>query len=301
MAPGPMTLGDVQRRDEDPERDNEYYAGGAQSGMAVQDPNSAGGGRDAQTRGERIQGIFDSAREHGAEQGTAEDLGQAAPAAARAFSGAGRRLDGTAAGAGGSGGADGVDAAAEPAAVPHVVYFWDNGFSVDDGPLRSLEDPANRSFIETLQSGQCPRELAPADPNAPVNVNLVRKDGPYVEPPKPKYVAFGGSGRTLGASSTAPAPAAPAAPAAAPSEFSVDDSKPTTRVQIRLADGQRVVARFNETHTIADVRNFIRIQQGSAAPAAFTLVTGPPAPKTLDDDAATLKDAGLLGAVILQK
>ena len=46
---------------------------------------------------------------------------------------------------------------------------------------------------------------------------------------------------------------------------------------------------------------WIRIQQGSAAPAAFTLVTGPPAPKTLDDDAATLKDAGLLGAVILQK
>ena len=39
MAPGPMTLGDMQRRDEDPdERDNEYYAGGAQSGMAVQDP-----------------------------------------------------------------------------------------------------------------------------------------------------------------------------------------------------------------------------------------------------------------------
>lgn len=111
-----------------------------------------------------------------------------------AFSGAARRLDGTevAGAAGGEGGAEGP-----PEAVPRVVYFWDNGFSVDDGPLRSLEDPANRSFVEALQQGQCPRELAPEDPNQPVNVNLVRKSGDYVEPPKPKYVAFGGGGRSL--------------------------------------------------------------------------------------------------------
>ena len=106
------------------------------------------------------------------------------------------------------------------------------------------------------------------------------------------------AGPPLGASSTAPA-----RERCAGGSFRVvvDDSKPTTRVQIRFADGERVVARFNETHTIADVRTFIRIQQGSATPAAFTLVTGPPAPRTLDDDAATLKDTGLLNAVILQR
>jgi UBX domain-containing protein 1 len=155
--PGPVTLGDLGRRDaanDDGERDNEFYTGGAQSGMAVQDPNSGRGrGGGGAGRGEFIQGVFDSAREHGAE--------------------------------------------GPPEAVPRVVYFWDNGFSVDDGPLRSLEDPANRSFVEALQQGQCPRELAPEDPNQPVNVNLVRKSGDYVEPPKPKYVAFGGGGRSL--------------------------------------------------------------------------------------------------------
>lgn len=203
-----------------------------------------------------------------------------------AFSGAARRLDGTevAGAAGGEGGAEGP-----PEAVPRVVYFWDNGFSVDDGPLRSLEDPANRSFVEALQQGQCPRELAPEDPNQPVNVNLVRKSGDYVEPPKPKYVAFGG-----GACSSAPPSRA------APADFAVDESQPTTRVQIRLADGSRLVARFNQSHTVADVRNFIALQRADG-PSSYSLVTGPPMPTALEDDSVTLKEAGLLGAVILQK
>lgn len=223
-----------------------------------------------------------------------------------AFSGAARRLDGTevAGAAGGEGGAEGP-----PEAVPRVVYFWDNGFSVDDGPLRSLEDPANRSFVEALQQGQCPRELAPEDPNQPVNVNLVRKSGDYVEPPKPKYVAFGGGGRSLRGEQAAPAGAdAPAGGAcssappsrAAPADFAVDESQPTTRVQIRLADGSRLVARFNQSHTVADVRNFIALQRADG-PSSYSLVTGPPMPTALEDDSVTLKEAGLLGAVILQK
>lgn len=36
-----------------------------------------------------------------------------------------------------------------------------------------------------------------ADGSVPVNVNLVRNGGDYVEPPKPAYTAFSGQGRTL--------------------------------------------------------------------------------------------------------
>ena len=39
--------------------------------------------------------------------------------------------------------------------------------------------------------------------------------------------------------------------------FEVDQTKPTTSVQIRLADGTRMVARMNLTHTVGDIRNFI--------------------------------------------
>ena len=39
--------------------------------------------------------------------------------------------------------------------------------------------------------------------------------------------------------------------------FEVDQSLPTTSVQIRLADGTRMVCRMNLIHTVLDIRNFI--------------------------------------------
>lgn len=37
----------------------------------------------------------------------------------------------------------------------------------------------------------------------------------------------------------------------------VDPSKPVSNIQIRLADGTRLTARFNATHRIVDIRNYI--------------------------------------------
>jgi UBX domain-containing protein 1 len=45
----------------------------------------------------------------------------------------------------------------------------------------------------------------------------------------------------------------------AKSSVSVDSSLPVTTVQIRLADGSRLVGQFNHSHTIADVRRFITV------------------------------------------
>lgn len=40
-------------------------------------------------------------------------------------------------------------------------------------------------------------------------------------------------------------------------QLNVDESKPTTTLQIRLADGTSVKAQFNLTHTITDLRQYI--------------------------------------------
>jgi hypothetical protein len=45
----------------------------------------------------------------------------------------------------------------------------------------------------------------------------------------------------------------------AKNSISVDSSRPVTTIQIRLADGSRLVGQFNHTHTIADVRRFITV------------------------------------------
>lgn len=43
----------------------------------------------------------------------------------------------------------------------------------------------------------------------------------------------------------------------AKNSVSLDSSQPVTTVQIRLADGSRLLGQFNHSHTIADVRRFI--------------------------------------------
>lgn len=39
-------------------------------------------------------------------------------------------------------------AAPPPEVITHTITFWRNGFSVDNGPLRRLDDPRNASFLE---------------------------------------------------------------------------------------------------------------------------------------------------------
>lgn len=79
----------------------------------------------------------------------------------------------------------------------------------------------------------------------------------------------------------------------------MDESQPTTSIQLRLHDGSRMVARLNTTHTVADIRRFIRAARPDT-PTGYQLMTGfPPAPIT--DEDKTLEAAGLLNAVINQR
>jgi UBX domain-containing protein 1 len=181
---------------------------------------------------------------------------------------------------------------------------------VNGGPLRAMDDPANAPFMEAIASGMYPEELRPDAPDTPVHVNLVRKEETWTAPPEPKYTAFSGSGRTLGgdaggasgSGSGAGAAASASAAASAPAvgAWEVDEAAPVTSIQLRLADGSRVVARFNTSHTVAHIRDFIeRVRPGSGARG--TLQVGGMPPRTLTDASATLAEAGLLNAVVIQK
>lgn len=69
-------------------------------------------------------------------------------------------------------------------------------------------------------------------------------------------------------------------------------------MQIRLHDGTRLVAKFNHTHTVGDLRAFV----DSALPkkVAFQLQTTLPV-RVLSDDSQTLAESGLLGATVVQR
>lgn len=62
----------------------------------------------------------------------------------------------------------------------------------------------------------------------------------------------------------------------------------------------RMVSKFNHTHTIGDIRSFINASQPGGVARAYSLMTTFPN-RTLDDLSKTLKDANVLGAVVVQK
>ncbi|CAN6239752.1 unnamed protein product [Urochloa humidicola] len=259
----------------DSDEPQEYYTGGEKSGMLVQDP----------TKRNDVDAIFEQARQTGAVQAPPPFL-DSQSSSSRSFTGTGRLLSGEST-------PSAEPAPQEPVRILHNIHLWNNGFSVDDGPLRAYDDPANADFIE---------ELEPADRTTPVHVNVLKRLEDYREPIRPRS-AFQGVGRTLGGGSTdetsAPAPAAPTPAASRSTSFVVDDSQPFTSIQLRLADGTRMVARFNMHHTVGDIRSFIDASRPGAA-RPYQLQTGFP-PKQLTDPTQTVEQAGLANSVIMQK
>jgi len=173
-----------------------------------------------------------------------------------------------------------------------VLTFWSDCFTVDDGPPRKFQDPANATFLNEVQRGVVPRELEALAGGADLNIELLKKNEEYKAPPKPKVVAFSGSGHSVGSILSGGATIATA------KLVEVDESQPTTTIQIRLHDGGRLVIKCNHSHTVGDIRSHIEAAHPSGK-AMELRITYPN--KILYEDHLTIKDAGLLNAAIVQK
>ena len=142
-----------------------------------------------------------------------------------------------------------------------VLKLWKNGFTVDDGPLRKFDDPANKEFLEAIRRGEPPRELLRQAEGAEVHLDMQDHRDEDYEPPKGKYVLYN-DGYKLGS----PTPnvvsnASPSDQAAneqrAKTSLGLNESQPTTQIQVRLSDGSRLVIKANHTHKVSDIRDYI--------------------------------------------
>lgn len=106
--------------------------------MLVQGPSKA----------KDVDAIFNQARQSGGVEASTEH--HVPSSSSRRFAGTGRLLSGE------------VSSTPTPTPTPqlpevvnHNITFWRNGFTVDDGPLRRLDDPANASFLEVTTFRFC--------------------------------------------------------------------------------------------------------------------------------------------------
>lgn len=98
--------------------------------MLVQDP----------TKGNDVDSLFNQARQMGAVEGPIDHARSSSSSSS--FTGTGRLLTGETV----------RSAPDQPENIVHNIVFWSNGFTVNDGPLRRLDDPENATFLEV--SGQ---------------------------------------------------------------------------------------------------------------------------------------------------
>lgn len=299
--------------DEEDDKDDEsqdFFAGGEKSGLAVQNPNAANP-RD------QINNILKRARQNAPRPGGADEE----PASSH-FRGAGMTLGGDDA----PSRAIPDPAANTPALPPRAhreLHLWRDGFSVDDGALFRYDDPANARTLEMINTGHAPLHILNVEHGQEVDVEVhAHKDEDYKQPKK-KYQPFSGSGNRLGsptpgASRSTAAPTAPQSAAvkstssaaggastptgSAQPAVDVDDSAPTLTLQIRLGDGTRLQSRFNTTHTIGDVYDFVTRSSAESQRREYALMTTFPS-KELADKSQVLGDLAEFkrGGVVVQK
>lgn len=287
---------DDDDEDYDDDDDNKHgrgdlFAGGEKSGLAVQDPTMAGASSDARRV---MRDIVAKAKANhqargGAPPGSDGGAGPSQPPPSR-FHGSGQTLGGEGVesrtipdpSASSASSSAAAAAAANAPAEERVLHIWQDGFSIDDGPLHRYDDPQNAADLQMIRQGRAPLHLMNVPFAQAVDIKLHEHEEKWHQLPR-VYRPFSGEGRRLGA----PVPGAPsvasASAAAAPSSSAssagasqsaasaaptptVDESLPTVNLPVQLPDGTRLPARFNTTQTISDVYDFV----ARALPASAT-------------------------------
>ncbi|XP_066558351.1 NSFL1 cofactor p47 [Amia ocellicauda] len=293
---------DLMHEDEeesDEEEGQRFYAGGSErSGQQIVGPPKK------KSSNEVVEDLFKGAKEHGAVPVDRAAKGPGESSRARPFAGGGYRLG--AAPEEQSAYVVGERKSSETAQDVHVVLkLWKTGFSLDEGELRSYSDPGNAQFLESIRRGEIPAELRRLSRGGQVNLDMEDHRDEDFSKPKTVFKAFGGEGQKLGSAtpqviSLSSGVMLATSEAQASSAVTLNEAEPVTNIQIRLADGGRLVQKFNHTHRISDIRQFVVSARPAMAATEFVLMTTFPN-KELTDENQTLKEANLLNAVIVQR
>lgn len=195
----------------------------------------------------------------------------------------------------------------QPSSGLITLKLWKEGFTINDSEVRLYTDPENREFLDTIKRGEIPAEIRQEIQSTEAWLDMEDHRHETYVPSKVKVKAFTGKGHMLG--SPSPATVGMTIPTdladqtanelQAKKQLSLDESKPVTTIQIRLADGTSVKVQFNLTHTVNDLRQYIIAMRPQYAMREFSLLTMYPTKELMEDK--TIEEAGLQNTAIIQR
>ena len=195
----------------------------------------------------------------------------------------------------------------QPSSGLITLKLWKEGFTINDSEVRLYTDPENREFLDTIKRGEIPAEIRQEIQSTEAWLDMEDHRHETYVPSKVKVKAFTGKGHMLG--SPSPATVGMTIPTdladqtanelQAKKQLSLDESKPVTTIQIRLADGTSVKVKFNLTHTVNDLRQYIIAMRPQYAMREFSLLTMYPTKELMEDK--TIEEAGLQNTAIIQR
>ena len=147
--------------------------------------------------------------------------------------------------------------------------------------------------MDEVEKGYIPQELVKKGYKN-LGIMMDDKKTQNYEPPKidKKFQAFEGSGQMISTQTST------GLEINRNIEFKVDNNSPTTKINLRLHNGQNVVQVFNLTHTVHDIRVFVN--QIAPVNGTFDLIEGFP-PKPLSEEKKSIKELKLEGTTISQR
>ncbi|XP_048209306.1 UBX domain-containing protein 2A isoform X2 [Perognathus longimembris pacificus] len=182
------------------------------------------------------------------------------------------------------------------------IKLWKNGFTVNDD-FRTYSDGASQQFLNSIKKGELPAELQGIFDKEEVDVKVEDKKTEVCILTKPVFQPFSGQGHRLGSATPKIVSKAKIIEVESKNTLcavSLNNLEPITKVQIWLANGKRIVQKFNISHRVSHIKDFIEKYQAPQRSPPFSLATALPFLRLLDET-LTLGEAALQNTVIIQR
>ena len=172
------------------------------------------------------------------------------------------------------------------------LIIYKNGFILDNGEFRNINEPHNKKFMQEIEKGYIPNELVKKG-YTDLGIEMDDHKSENYEPPKEekKFQAFKGLGQSISEVHTEGLHGDKNA------SSNVDRSKPLCKINVRLFNGEVVNEDFNLNQTLQDIINFVKKKSGSDN---FSLLDGFP-PRPLNDFNKTIQELHLEGTLLTQR